>query len=145
MTDSEMTLQEALALHRRQNDLPETPDATAHWTCKVGPVVLRLPNFSWRRKAITRHDLHHIITGIPCTMMGECEMAAWEFGAGRYPHFAATAFCSPLILLGSVCRPRRIWVAFKDGKQYHSLYCYDDLAPFLCASVSDAKAMLRRN
>jgi hypothetical protein len=50
----------------------------------------------WRRDAITRHDLHHILTGYSCTMTREMQMAAWEFAAGRYRHWAATLFCLPL-------------------------------------------------
>jgi hypothetical protein len=47
-------------------------------------------------------------------------MAAWEFAAGRYRHWAATLFCLPLALMG--CAPRRTVLAFKAGLISTSLY-----------------------
>jgi hypothetical protein len=35
------------------------------------------------------------------------QMAAWEFAAGRYRHWAATLFCLPLALMGFIWAPRR--------------------------------------
>ena len=97
------------------------PDASS-WTCVIGPLTLRLPNFEWRRRAIRAHDLHHLMTGYPMTMRGEFQMAAWEYGAGRYPHWGATLFCAPLILIGLCWSPRAMWRAWRDGRRSQSLY-----------------------
>jgi hypothetical protein len=97
------------------------PDAS-HWTLRVGPVTLRLRNVAWRRAAIDAHDMHHLITGYPLTLRGEMQLAAWEWGAGRYPDWRATAFCAPLVLAGAVIMPRRTWRAFRDGRKSQSLY-----------------------
>ncbi len=112
-----------LALLRRRHTL-EAPDSS-HWTCKLGPVTLRLPNFVWRQKAIDAHDLHHVITGYPLTLRGEIQLAAWEWGAGRYPDWRATLFCSPLILLGAMTMPRRTYRAYRRGTRMQSLYPKD--------------------
>jgi ubiquinone biosynthesis protein Coq4 len=68
------------------------------------------------------HDLHHAMTGYPMTMRGECLMAAWELGAGRYPHWGATLFCAPLIVAGLFWSPARIRAAFRQGRRSRSLY-----------------------
>ena len=122
MTASSPTLGEALAAYRRANGLPDDETSAKSWTCRVGPVILRLPNFGWRRRAIGAHDLHHVLTGYPCTLGGECRMAAWEFGAGHMPHWGATVFCLPLLLLGLLRGPRDIWQAFRTGRRSSSLH-----------------------
>ena len=94
----------------------------ASWTCPVGPVTLRLPNFAWRRRALAAHDLHHLMTGYPMTMRGEFQMAAWEIGAGRYPHWGATLMCAPLVLAGLIWSPAAIARAFRAGLRSRSLY-----------------------
>ena len=97
--------------------------ATApRWTCKIGPLVLTLPNFAWRQRAIDAHDRHHLITGYPLTLAGEIQLAAWEWGAGRYPDWRATLFCSPLIAAGAVAMPRRTWRAYRRGRGTQSRY-----------------------
>ena len=116
-----MTLnEESLKQFRRHHGLE--PPHDPHWLCKLGPFALRLPNFAWRRKAIMAHDMHHILTGYPLTIRGEIQMAAWEWGAGRFPDWRATLFCTPLIALGLVWLPRRTWTAFKNGRRSVSLY-----------------------
>jgi hypothetical protein len=62
------------------------------------------------------------MTGYPMTMRGEFQLAAWEFGAGRYPHWGATLFCGPLILLGLCWSPAAIWRAWRAGCKSRSLY-----------------------
>lgn len=103
----------------------ERADAS-HWTFRIGPLLFRLPNFAWRQAAIDAHDRHHLITGYPLTMTGEIQLAAWEWGAGRYPDWRATLFCSPLILAGIIALPRRTWRAYAAGQQSESLYRRDE-------------------
>jgi hypothetical protein len=55
-------------------------------------------------------------------MTGEMQMAAWEFAAGRYKHWAATLFCLPLALMGLIFAPRRTALAFRAGLISTSLY-----------------------
>lgn len=104
----------------------ERPDA-ARWTVRLGPLLVRLPNFAWRKAAIDAHDRHHLMTGYPLTMVGEIQLAAWEWGAGRYPDWRATLFCAPLILAGMIALPRRTWRAFAAGRRSESLYPSKDL------------------
>lgn len=105
----------------RQAHRLERADAP-HWTFRLGPLLIRLPNFAWRQAAIDAHDRHHLLTGYPLTLAGEIQLAAWEWGAGRYPDWRATLFCSPLILAGAIALPRRTWRAYAAGRQCESLY-----------------------
>jgi hypothetical protein len=132
------TLAEALRDFRQANGLHADEAARRSWCCRLGPVRLVLPNFVWRRRAVEAHDLHHVLTGYPCTMGGEVQMAAWEFGAGKMPHWAATLFCLPLILIGLVRGPRRTFCAFAAGRRSHSLHGMDDRQRWLTAPLSAA-------
>lgn len=117
-TGPRLSRKAALALLRQGGD----GEDAAHWSCAVGPLTLRFPNFAWRRRALAAHDLHHLMTGYPMTMRGEFQLAAWELGAGRYPHWGATSFCAPLILAGLLWSPAAIWRAWRSGRRSQSLY-----------------------
>lgn len=119
---AECSLEEHLRRFRSENGLAADEAVRRSWVCRVGPWRLVLPNFAWRRNAIAAHDLHHVLTGYSCTLRGECEMAAWEFGAGPMPHWAATLFCLPLILVGLASAPRRLFAAFRAGCGSASLH-----------------------
>jgi hypothetical protein len=135
-----LTVREALAAFWHANGLPADESGHASWTCRLGPITLRLPNFRWRRDAILAHDLHHVLTGYPCTLGGECQMAAWEFGAGRMPHWGAALFCLPLVVLGLVCAPRRMLAAFLNGRRSRSLHHSNSIDRLLEAPLPAAQA-----
>jgi len=111
-----------LAQLRAQHGIDGTYDATDTWPFQIGPLVVPVPNFSWRRAAIQRHDLHHILNGFPFNMRGEFQVATWEFAAGRYPHLGASLLLLPLVVLGLLWSPRAIWRAFLKGRNGTSLY-----------------------
>src|SRR5882757_6934625 len=91
-------------------------------TSTLFPYTTLFRSFAWRRRAILAHDLHHLLTGYPCTLRGEFQMAAWEFGAGPMPHWGATLFCLPLVLVGICWAPRRMLLAFLGGRRSRSLH-----------------------
>ena len=113
---------EALDAFRHAHGLAADEQERRSWTCRLGPLTLRLPNWHWRRRAILAHDLHHVLTGIPCTLAGECQMAAWELGAGPMPHWGARLFCQPLVLIGLLWTPRRVWRAYLAGRRSQTLH-----------------------
>ncbi|HVM85918.1 MAG TPA: hypothetical protein VMW18_18635 [Candidatus Binatia bacterium] len=118
---------------RAQHGISGDYDATAFWPFRIGPVAVPVPNFSWRRAAIQRHDLHHMVNGYPFNLRGEFQVAAWEFGAGFYPHIGARLLILPLVMLGVVWSPRRLWRAFLRGRRMTSLYRPEMLAADLSA------------
>jgi hypothetical protein len=142
MTDRAPTTGEALAEFRRANGLSGDETSLPSWTCRLGPLIIRLPNFKWRRQAILAHDLHHVFTGYPCNMRGEFQMAAWEFGAGPMPHWAAAAFCLPLIVLGLFWSPRRILAAFRAGRGSRTLHGAKALDALLAMPLPLARSLV---
>ena len=141
---AEPRLRDALDAFRHANGL--SPDEATHlkWSCHIGPLKLTLPNFTWRQKAIVAHDLHHVLIGYPCNLFGECQMAAWEFGAGRMPHWAATAFCLPLALAGLVRSPAAILRAWRRGRRGRSLHGTSISAQLLELPLSAARLYVTR-
>ena len=116
------TAVQALAIKRAEQGLDPAYDTAPTWPFTIGPVTIPFPNFSWRRAAIQRHDLHHMLTGYPFTMPGEFQVATWEFAAGRYPHWGATLLLLPLVVMGLFWSPTAIWRAFVKGRGELSLY-----------------------
>jgi hypothetical protein len=92
------------------------------WTFGVFGFAIPCYNFAWRRQALPVHDLHHVVTGYPVSMPGEFQVAAWEFAAGRFPSLFSNLFCLPLIGLGLVHSPAKVFGAFQHGLFCRSLY-----------------------
>jgi hypothetical protein len=147
VTDTEaggaQTVGEALSAFRRAQGLREDEHLRKVWVMRAGDCILALPNFRWRRRAIDAHDVHHLLTGYSCTVPGELDIAAWEFGAGRYPHWGATLFCGPLVLAGLLCRRRETLAAFRRGRRSRSLYGPDILPRLLDMNVEEARALIQ--
>ena len=116
------TASQALAMKRAEQGIDPAYDTAPTWPFTIGPVTIPFPNFSWRRAAIQRHDLHHMLTGYPFTLRGEFQVAIWEFAAGRYPHWGATLLLLPLVVMGLFWSPAAIWRAFMKGRGGLSLY-----------------------
>lgn len=134
------TVGEALRAHRQANGLPDYEAEGRFWSYRLGPLTVWLPNFKWRRRSILAHDLHHLITGYPCTISGECQMAAWEFAAGPMPARAAAWFCLPLIPLGLILTPRKLWRAHLAGRRARSLHATIIRDDIFAAPLHELKA-----
>lgn len=89
----------------------------------TGCMLVPLPNIETRRRYLTYHDLHHLVTGYSVGRIGEGEVSAWELGTG-------SAFVSPLLgamnlialSTGLVLKPKRMWAAFCSGCSSRNLY-----------------------
>lgn len=141
----EITVGSALAAFRAANGLSADEALKPSWPCRLGPLEVRLPNFRWRRRAILAHDVHHVLTEYPCMMRGEFQMAAWEFGAGRIPHWAAAWFCLPLVLAGLAWSPARIARAFLDGRRSRSLHGTEIGETLLAVPLSEVRSLHARS
>jgi len=113
MTDS---LQTKLAQFRLKNGLNPHEAESSIWLATLGSFIMPLPNFKWRRAAIDKHDMHHIMTGYPITVSGELCLASWELGARRYTNFWARTLCVFLMALGLLSQPRKTLRAFRAGR-----------------------------
>lgn len=95
-------------------------------------ISLYFPNFPARRKAIFKHDVHHMVTGYTSTFKGETEIGAWEIGSGCRHYWAAFALDIAAITPGIVFNPAGVYRAFVRGRRTKNLY--DD-------SFSDVQVM----
>jgi hypothetical protein len=139
-----LTLGEARTRFCAEHGLPpDGGDDAGSWVIHFARLTIRLPNFAWRRRALLRHDLHHIVTGYACSPIGEMQMAAWEFAAGRFPNRMATAFCLPLVAMGAALAPKATFAAFLRGRAGATLYAEpvtDDLLAIDAAVLSSRLA-----
>lgn len=117
--------------------------APTWWHFRVFGVRLYCYNFAWRRRALFSHDLHHVVTGYPHTMRGECLVATWEFSAGRFPNIYANLFCLPLVALGALLAPVQTLKAFIAGQTSASLFERELGAEVLTWPVQQLKALTK--
>jgi len=83
---------------------------------------LYFPNFDARRKAIFKHDVHHMVTGYTSTFKGETEIGAWEIGSGCRHYWAAFVLDIAAIAPGMVINPFGVYKAFVRGRRTKNLY-----------------------
>jgi hypothetical protein len=81
-----------------------------------------IPNWDNRRKAVLRHDIHHLLTGYKSEILGEFEIAAWEIASGCMNYFAAYLLNSGGLIAGMFMYPRPTFKAFILGCRTTNLY-----------------------
>lgn len=109
-------------LYERVGLAPDGGASQKLWAMDFGPLRLWIPNFRWRKAAIPVHDLHHVLTGYECNILGEIEISTWEFAAGRCPSIFAALSCLPLTGAGAIIWPRKTYAAFLRGRDSTTLY-----------------------
>ena len=103
-----------------------------------------IPNFDARRRAVLKHDVHHIITGYPSELKGEAEIAAWEIASGCSNYWAALLINSQGLLMGCAFYPLSTFKAFKKGRRTSNLYKNQfSEEEFLNMKVSELKKHLK--
>lgn len=114
----EITVREArdyfLAAHHLDTEGYTSPDFPVHL---LRGVTLRFPNPG----LLPLHDLHHVATGFPATLLGEAQISAWELRAGC-PSALVRTLCCGAMTLGWFQEPRRIRRAWQAGRGMRSLY-----------------------
>ncbi|MEO5564589.1 MAG: hypothetical protein ABIR18_14175 [Chitinophagaceae bacterium] len=83
---------------------------------------LYFPNFDTRRKAVFKHDVHHIATGYTSTFKGETEISAWELASGCKRYWAAYALDLHAVMIGMLFNPAGVYKAFIKGRNTRNLY-----------------------
>jgi hypothetical protein len=84
-------------------------------------VYFFFPNWDDRRRAVEKHDIHHIVTGYPSTVKGEAEISIWEVSSGCTNFWAAWFLDMQGMMLGLVY-PTAIFNAFVRGQRSGNLY-----------------------
>jgi hypothetical protein len=83
---------------------------------------LYFPNFNSRRKALIKHDIHHLVTGYDTTVKGESEISAWEIGSGCKNYRAAFFIDTSGTMMGILLNFRSVLRAFSRGRKTKNLY-----------------------
>jgi hypothetical protein len=104
---------------------------------------LYFPNFNERRKAVLKHDMHHLLTGYETTVCGESEISAWEIASGCKSYWAAFLLDTSGLMLGFLINYYGILKAFARGRRTKNLY-YDMLSDekALDMQVSELRSLL---
>jgi hypothetical protein len=85
-------------------------------------LFIYFPNFDARRKAVFKHDVHHIVTGYTSTFNGETEISAWEIASGCRHYWAAFLLDLHGMSIGALYYLPGIYKAFVKGRRTKNLY-----------------------
>lgn len=85
-----------------------------------------LPNPPIRKKAVLKHDMHHMITGYKGDIKGESEISAWEVGSSCKNYWAAWFLDLSGFMMGILINPVNVFKAFIRGRNSKNLY-YEEL------------------
>lgn len=80
------------------------------------------PNFDARRKAVLKHDIHHLLTGYETSLSGESEISAWEIASGCKSYWAAFLINTSGTMLGIPINFFGTLKAFSRGRKTKNLY-----------------------
>ncbi|MEM7156095.1 MAG: hypothetical protein AAF799_24795 [Myxococcota bacterium] len=100
-----------------------TATYTDDWVdIRLGPLPLRLPNTTARKKVLPLHDLHHALTGYKADIRGEAEIGAWELAGGIGTHTVGYVLDLLTFAWAPWVLPRRTWRAFVRGRHSKNFY-----------------------
>jgi hypothetical protein len=112
----QMTMLAARMLYFERSGFDEKTYTDTFVRLPVGPLVLLLPNFPARRRAVKVHDLDHTITGYGSDWTGEVEISAFELGMGHGPYWVGYFINAGGVFVGLLRAPRRVFAAYARGR-----------------------------
>jgi hypothetical protein len=103
-----------------------------------------IPNIQDRKKAVLKHDIHHILTGYESEIIGEFEIAGWEIASGCMIYWVAYALNSLGLIMGLFLAPRRMIAGFVRGSYSSNLYLQKiDESVMKTMTISDLKKAIK--
>lgn len=118
-------------------------DYDAWWiTLPIYGVHIGIPNPPAHGRALRLHDLHHVLTGYDTSILGECEISAWELAGGSGWYVAALGFDLAGCGLGLLLAPRRTLQAFARGRRSRNLFRLGYSDALLSRSVEEVRCEL---
>lgn len=83
-----MTIEKSLqAFYKKNNFKLDGGENDAYFSLKFRYFSIKLPNFSFRKKAIYIHDIQHILYQKDTSWKGEAFISGWEIGTNMWKHF----------------------------------------------------------
>lgn len=110
------TVREGLDAYLEENGFT-TEGYEAAWTeASFLGIPMKVPNTTQHKRALRRHDLHHVATGFGTDLRGEAEISAWEIakglsGTGLY----VMGIVWSITLVGIVAWPKSVLSAWRSG------------------------------
>jgi predicted cobalt transporter CbtA len=121
--DPALTLREARTRYFIDNGFGEQGNYDDRWVKGwVGPIPFAIPNTAGRVRAVSYHDLHHVLTGYATTPEGEAEIGTWEIASGCKTMLAAWVLNLMVMGFGVVMHRKSVWAAFVRGRHSENLY-----------------------
>ncbi len=112
--------------YKEHDLLPDGGVNESHVTVKMSKgITFYLPNLKSRKKAVLKHDIHHMLTGYSTLFKGETEISAWEIGGGVRHYWMAWMLDIGGMMFGIWFNPVGVFKAFVRGR--HSINLYSDL------------------
>ncbi len=104
------------------------------------------PNFDARRKAVMKHDIHHLLTGYDTSIIGESEISTWEIASGCKKYWAAFLIDTSGVMIGLPFNFSRVLRSFARGRRTKNLY-YDMFSneTALDMKISELREILNLN
>ncbi len=119
-------------------------DYDAWWlTLRIEGLPMTVPNPPAHGRALRLHDLHHVLTGYDTSLIGECEISAWELAGGSGRYVAALGFDLAGTGLGLLLCPRRTFAAFRRGRRSRTLFKQGYSEDLLARPVDAVRRELR--
>jgi len=84
--------------------------------------ALYFPNFAARKRAVLKHDIHHLVTNYPSTFKGETEIGAWEIASGCKDYWVAWMLDMSGMMTGILFNFWGVIKAFARGRRTKNLY-----------------------
>ena len=119
-----MTVRDALPDFYKRYDLPQdggVNDPAVRLELLKG-IYLYIPNPAARKKAVLKHDIHHLITGYSGTLKGETEISTWELSTGCGNNWLVFSINIYGMMTGAIWNLRGLWKAWLKGKRTKNLY-----------------------
>ena len=122
--ESQKTPREVLSQFYKENNLDaDGGDASASVKIELFKgICFYFPNFDQRRKAVIKHDIHHLLTGYSTVLKGETEISAWEIASGCKKYHAAFFINTSGLMMGFPLNFFGILRAFARGRKTKNLY-----------------------
>ncbi len=87
-----------------------------------GGLAFYLPNLESRKKAVVKHDVHHLLTGYSGLLAGESEISAWELRSGCWKYPFAFFINLSGMLTGLLFNLPAVFRAWTKGRTTTNLY-----------------------
>ena len=143
--EASLTLREGREAYFAENGLPSDGGYADNWVViKVGSVpVFLFRNTASRKRDVPFHDLHHVLTGYPTTLVGEGEIGAWELGSDCSASPVAVLLNCQIFGMLLLLHPRRMFRAFMRGRRAGNLYGCSHDDQLLSRSIAEMREELR--